>query len=114
MAEDYVLEYERHWKRIVELPDGSLNRDQIMRELADYSMVMRQVSLAYDEVTGGRISKPHTMAHHVAGEVEERCQEALHELAKEIADRLLAEGAGEEAAKIALDVGGVTEGQADD
>lgn len=107
--QDYEQTYDDFWKEIVEHPDGTLNRDQIMRELHDYHEQMEQVGLAYDDVTGGRISKPNTMAFEVINEVEERTQEALREQAREIAERLVAEGYPECAA-IARDVGGVTEG----
>lgn len=73
---DYVRTYRDFWRDIVEHPDGTLNRDQIMRELHDYHHLMEQAAIAYSEVTG-RISKPNTMAHHVIGEAEERTQEAI-------------------------------------
>jgi hypothetical protein len=63
---DYVQSYDDFWKEIVEHPDGTLNRDQIMRELHDYRVVMKQVSIAYDDVTSGRLSKPNTAARHVS------------------------------------------------
>ncbi|MEV4246993.1 hypothetical protein AB0J63_26715 [Streptosporangium canum] len=71
---DYVKTYNDFWKDIVENPDGTLNHDQLMRELADYRMVMEQVSLVYDEITGGRISKPNTMAGAVLGVANERIE----------------------------------------
>lgn len=81
-APDYVRTYQDFWREIVESPDGTLNRDQIMRELSDYHAVMHEVSKVYDEVTG-RISKPNTAAFHVIAEVEERTQEAIKEARKE-------------------------------
>lgn len=36
----YQEEYEDFWKCIVENENGTLNKDQVMRELSDYSMVM--------------------------------------------------------------------------
>lgn len=50
--EDYIQKYEDFWKNIVENGDGSLNKDQIMRELSDYSMVMNDCEKAYDLMTG--------------------------------------------------------------
>jgi hypothetical protein len=76
---DYEKSYDEFWKSIVEHPDGTLNRDQIMRELHDYRRVMDEVSLAYDDVTGGRYSKPNTQAGWISSAVEERTQEAIAE-----------------------------------
>lgn len=82
--------YAEFWKDLVEHPDGTLNRDVVMRELSDFHEVMEQVSIAYCAVTGGRISKPNTAAHHVIGEVNERIEEAVRDaenaLREEIAE----------------------------
>jgi hypothetical protein len=70
----YLTTYWRHWAGAIETPQG-LNRDQVARELADYSTVMDQVSEAYYELTGGRISKPNTTAANVIEEVQRRARE---------------------------------------
>ena len=57
---DYKKEYEEFWKDIVENEDGTLNKDQVMRELSDYSMVMDNCARAYSTMTNGRISKQNT------------------------------------------------------
>ena len=57
---DYKKEYEEFWKDIVENTDGTLNKDQVMRELADYSMVMDNCASAYSTMTKQRISKQNT------------------------------------------------------
>lgn len=57
---DYKEEYENFWKGIVENEDGSLNKDQVMKELADYSMVMHNCSMAYSTMTNQIISKQNT------------------------------------------------------
>lgn len=57
---DYKEEYENFWKGIVENEDGTLNKDQIMRELSDYSMVMHNCAMAYCTMTNQRISKQNT------------------------------------------------------
>lgn len=62
---DYKKEYEEFWKDIVENTDGTLNKDQVMRELADYSMVMDNCAKAYYTMTQGRISKQNTMFFEV-------------------------------------------------
>lgn len=88
--QDYTETYNDFWREIVENPDGTLNLDQIMRELHDYSVVMREVSLAYDAVTGGRLSKPNTAYGHVVDAVDERIQAVADEARKEAAEEAAA------------------------
>lgn len=116
MAEDYEQTYTDFWKGIVEHADGSLNRDQMMRELHDFHALLDEVPKVYDEVTGGRISKPNTAAHHVIGEANERSEEDRRELAREISEEILADApvengvrcpCHEDAARIARRVGGL-------
>ena len=57
--EDYKKIYEDFWKDIVENKDGSLNKLQIMKELADYSTIMDNCSKVYEMVTANTISKPY-------------------------------------------------------
>jgi hypothetical protein len=75
----YKATYQEHWRGIVENPDGTLNRDQVMRELHDFAWMMEQVALAYDDVTGGRFSKPNTAAEHVIAAVHDRIIEAARQ-----------------------------------
>lgn len=80
----YVQTYEDFWKDLVENPDGTLNRDQVMRELHDYHHLMTQATLVYDHVTGGRVSKPNTLASDVVAVADERVGEIVE---TEIRDR---------------------------
>lgn len=63
---DYEKDYEDFWKDIIENEDGSLNKDQMMRELSDYLMIMDNCTKAYCLMTNSLISKPNTFF----GEVE--------------------------------------------
>jgi len=58
--EEIEKNYQEFWKDIVENKDGTLNKEQVKKELFDYSMVMDNCSSAYSEMTGGEISKPNT------------------------------------------------------
>lgn len=69
---DYEVEYESFWKKIIENEDGTLNKEQIMRELADYSTVMDNCMKAYMEMTEQNISKPLTYFSEVLGVFHER------------------------------------------
>lgn len=44
---DYMQDYESFWKPLISNADGSLNEDQIARELADYRDLMRNASEVY-------------------------------------------------------------------
>lgn len=67
----YEEEYEEFWKPIIEYPDGSINKTQLMRELSDYSKVIEYCSKVYWELTGGTISKPLTYPEVVISKVQE-------------------------------------------
>ena len=67
IGRDYVKDYEEFWKDIVENEDGTLNKDQVMRELSDYLMVMDNCARAYCTMTKQRISKQNTMFFEVEG-----------------------------------------------
>ena len=68
---DYLQIYDEHWKRLVEFPDGTLNKDQVARELSDCSMYMNHLAEIYDYVTHGRVSKPNTQPAAVIQIIEE-------------------------------------------
>ena len=70
--EDYEKEYEEFWKDIVENEDGSLNKDQVMRELSDYSMIIDNCTKAYMIMSDGMISKPHTCFFEVENIFDDR------------------------------------------
>lgn len=67
---DYEKTYETFWKPILEDEKGWLNMDQLKRELHDYRCFMEEVSKVYDQITGGRISKPNTSAEAVISEAD--------------------------------------------
>lgn len=52
--------YQEFWKDIVENEDGTLNKEQVKKELFDFSMVMDNCSSAYEEMSGSLITKPNT------------------------------------------------------
>jgi hypothetical protein len=59
--------------------DGAPSDAKVRAELFDYHGMMGEVAAAYDEVTGGRISKPNTLAREVAAVVEDRLEERYQE-----------------------------------
>lgn len=67
----YTEIYNSFFKDIVELPDGSLNKDQVMRELSDYTVLLESVSKVYCAITNGKISKPNTLPEVVISVYED-------------------------------------------
>ena len=50
--------YQEFWKDIICNEDGSINIEQLKKELHDYSRVLDNVPAVYCEVTGGLLSYP--------------------------------------------------------
>lgn len=70
IMKDYQEDYENYWKDIIEDENGEINKDALMRELFDYSVVMDEVPKVYLELTGGKISKPNTRSEAVIEAIE--------------------------------------------
>jgi F0F1-type ATP synthase delta subunit len=77
--EDYETTFEEFWKDLVTNPDGSLNIDQVKRELHDYNCMLDEVPKVFCHVTGGLISKPNTKADFVIEEFENYVDKLLKE-----------------------------------
>jgi len=82
---DYEQVFEGFWKPLVATvhADGSytLGEDAVKRELADYHAMMENTEKVFDELTYGRISKPHTMAFEVIAVVRELEEKDMREAA---------------------------------
>lgn len=55
---DLEKEYNKFWKGIVENDDGSLNKEQVMKELSDFSVLIENLGTIYDRLSGGSASNP--------------------------------------------------------
>ena len=66
--------YQEFWKEIIE-KDGIIDIEQIKKELYDFSTIIRNISIVYDHVTGGAISKPLTLPEIVIAIADEHYQE---------------------------------------
>lgn len=51
--------WQSHWKAICTHPNGSIDLEQIKKELYDFSFLLEQVPIIYCAVTGGKLSKPY-------------------------------------------------------
>lgn len=78
------------WADIVK-PGGQWDHDQVMRELYDYKMLLDNVPKVYDHVTGGRVSKPNTLASAVQGQADEYLASEIRERVWEAVDEVEAE-----------------------
>ena len=68
--------YNEFWKEIVENPDGTLNKDKIMKELADFSVLIGNLSKINCYLSGNMVSNPMTDASVVIQICEEQLQES--------------------------------------
>lgn len=71
---DYEKTYDERWRALVENADGSLNVDQIKRELHDFSRVMDQASKVYSHIAD--LSKANTAAVHIISAHDEAVSNA--------------------------------------
>lgn len=67
--------WEEKWKDICSNNDGSVNLDQIQRELFDYAFLLEQVPQVYCEVAG--LSKPNAYAGAVINEYQNKLNDSL-------------------------------------
>jgi hypothetical protein len=90
-SEDFEENWERFWKEIVLKEDGTLNLDQVMRELSDYSMLLDYVPKVYMHVTGGKLSYPTYPSDTVISVADQHLNEVCEQAIKdEIEDREIA------------------------
>jgi hypothetical protein len=54
---DLEKEYNSFWKAIVENDDGSLNKEQVMKELSDFSVMINNLTDLYCYISGNACSK---------------------------------------------------------
>lgn len=73
--EEIDKNYDEFWKAILEDQDGNINKEQLKRELSDFSFILGELPKVYMAVTGGHVSKPMTYAHAVIQEYQEDLNE---------------------------------------
>lgn len=76
---DIDKKYDSFWKEIVENPDGTLNKEQLKKELYDFSQLIGNLSALYCYITGDTVSKPMTDTKCVLGLFEEKLREAYND-----------------------------------
>lgn len=86
---DVLAVWTDFWRELV-CPNGHLDVAQVARELHDWRVAMHEVSLVYDEITMGYVSKPNTTAQYVIDRVDELERERIQEARSELEDELKA------------------------
>ena len=95
LTKDVEESWNTFWQGIILNEDGSINLDQVKCELADFRVLIDNVPMVYDHVTGGQCSKHLTDVSvvnglhddHVNKIIEER-EEELFELIRSCGDML--------------------------
>ncbi len=82
---DYVAIYDEYWKGIIE-PGGKFSKDQMMRELADFHFLIKNVPKVYDHATGGQYSKPMYRAEAMMAVIDDFMQKTCEEHHQEECD----------------------------
>ena len=85
---DYIQAYDAHWKHIVENEDGTLNKDQVARELSDALVIQQHLTRIYCEVSGDRVSKPFTLPSVVIAMYHDSLMEAADEAISQLITNL--------------------------
>lgn len=73
------VNFQEIWKEIIMNQDGTVNLDAVKRELYDFSHLIVRASEVFCHVTGGRISKPNTVAAAVIEEADNHYQSIYEE-----------------------------------
>jgi len=71
--------YNEFWKEIIEKPDGSIDIEQVKKELCDFKMIMDDAAKVYCHVTGDQISKVNTNPDEVIRYADDYSNK-LHEM----------------------------------
>lgn len=90
LSPDEVTELKAWWRDIIYNSDGSLNEEAILAELYDFRMVIREVPVVYDAITGGRMSKPNYFARDVLQQHESYLEELITDARREAVEEALA------------------------
>lgn len=91
---DYMQTYESFWKPIVENEDGTLNKDQVARELSDALTLQEHLTEIYGVVSGDRVSKPFTLPSVVAEMYRESLTEAADDAIRDLVSDIETHGQG--------------------
>lgn len=80
------------WDDIIRNPDGSLNEEQVYKELADFSFVMEEVPKVYMHITNDLLSKVNYYADGVIAKADDCYKDNFIETLYEFIDVLTEDG----------------------
>lgn len=80
--------WQEFWRPIVERPDGSIDMEQVKRELHDVHWLVDHCEKAYYWMTNGRVSKCNTEPETVIAIAEDIRNEDIAEATKELEEQL--------------------------
>lgn len=83
---DYQLEWKNFWKDIVTTRFGFLNKKQIMKELYNYSQLIKTASEVFSYITGGKLNKTNYSAEMIIKEADNYYNKCVDELWKDFLD----------------------------
>lgn len=75
--------YREVWANVVEV-DGVIDIDRVKAELHDYHMLLRDIPLIFDHVTGGRATKPNTTPAVINQFADEHYAEVAGDAARDV------------------------------
>lgn len=71
-------DWETIWAPILEKEDGSIDKEQLKKELMDYGMVLSSMNLVISNLTCGRLSKPNILPDTIISEAREALEEEFN------------------------------------
>lgn len=90
--------YQDFWKQTIENEDGSINLEQLKKELFDFYILLNDVPKVYEHVTGGSLTKVNTLPEHIIQYADENYREIyqpeldIEEIHELLADSYLNDG----------------------
>ncbi len=82
-ATDPEQQWREFWQEICTNADGSINLEQVKKELSDFSMLLSWVPRVYMHVTGGRVSKVNTWPSVVISLHDEHVDELVEDAVRD-------------------------------
>lgn len=87
-AEKAERDWEHIWRPILFKEDGTLDVEQLKKEMADFSFMIGEVPRVYSHVTGGLLSKPNYFADTVIAEADDHVSKCVQDHEQELRENL--------------------------
>jgi len=80
--------FQEYWADIIMNKDGTVNLEQVKKELHDYTFMLNEVPKVYCEVSGGLLSYPNYYASSVIESFENHIEKLFEERYKEMVNEI--------------------------